>query len=120
MPAKHEFRERLIRARTTLGLTRREMAEELLTPYSTYEQWELGRFRTPGTAAIAAEMMVRKKDLNVGDGATTVDTADGAAETMVSDDIIEATAIVAALAAVRALKKLARAPAQTPTKKFEG
>lgn len=50
-------RERLIVARNALGLTQVEMAAQLLTPLSTYEQWEAGRFRVPGVAALAAELL---------------------------------------------------------------
>ncbi len=49
MPRPDGYRERL-------GLSRRAMAEYLLTARQTYEQWENGSRRTPGIAVIAAEL----------------------------------------------------------------
>ncbi len=53
-----DYRQRLIDARTALGLTERQMAERLLTPWQTYQQWERGSRRTPGLAVVAAELLV--------------------------------------------------------------
>jgi transposase-like protein len=55
--ASDEFRERLIAARERLRITIREMARKLMTPQTTYEQWEDGTRRTPGIAVVAAELL---------------------------------------------------------------
>jgi transcriptional regulator with XRE-family HTH domain len=52
-----QHRERLRRARKRLGISQDEMAALLLTPKSTYEQWEAGRYHAPGAAVIAAELL---------------------------------------------------------------
>ena len=45
------------------------MAEQLLTPFSTYGQWETGRYRVPGTAAIAAELLCEIEGISVPEAA---------------------------------------------------
>jgi DNA-binding transcriptional regulator YiaG len=60
-----KIRERLIAARELLGLTQAEMADQLLTPLSTYEQWEAGRYRVPGVAALAAELLCSAEGLSL-------------------------------------------------------
>jgi DNA-binding XRE family transcriptional regulator len=56
-----EYRGRLIAARERLGLTPREIAERILTPRQTYEQWESGMRRTPGVAVFAVESIPNRK-----------------------------------------------------------
>lgn len=56
-----DYRRRLIEARKKLGLSRREMARRLLTPWQTYRQWESAERRTPGVAALAAELLDRPR-----------------------------------------------------------
>jgi hypothetical protein len=55
----NDYRERLISARYKLGLSERKMAEALLTPVSTYKNWESGSRRCPGIAVVASEGMLR-------------------------------------------------------------
>jgi len=47
----------LIEARLRLGLTQREMAEALLTPFPTYRNWEYGR----GAQALAKRRLVAER-----------------------------------------------------------
>ena len=54
-------RERLMLARQQLGLSHAEMAARLLTPRQTYAQWEAGSRRTPGTAVVAAELLMQQR-----------------------------------------------------------
>lgn len=58
-------RKRLIAARTALGYTREQMAGELLTPFHTYREWEYGRYRTPGVATLAAEMLCGQRGISI-------------------------------------------------------
>lgn len=53
--AEVEYRERLIAARLSAKLPRREFAEKIGAKYLTLKAWELGRFRTPLVAVVAAE-----------------------------------------------------------------
>ena len=50
-----KYRERLIAARRSANLPRKEFAEKIGAKYLTLKAWELGRFRTPLVAVIAAE-----------------------------------------------------------------
>jgi DNA-binding transcriptional regulator YiaG len=43
----------LKKARKRLGLTQKKMAEELNTPYRTYQDWERKMRRVPGMCDIA-------------------------------------------------------------------
>lgn len=51
------LRARLLAVRQHLGVEQKEMAALLLTPLSTYKQWEQGARRTPGVAVVAAELI---------------------------------------------------------------
>ncbi len=48
-------------ARTRLNLTAKEMALQLKTPLRTYENWELGRTKTPGVVFAAIEFLEELK-----------------------------------------------------------
>lgn len=50
-----EHRERLIAARMSAKLPRRQFAEKIGVKYLSLKAWELGRFRTPLVAVVAAE-----------------------------------------------------------------
>jgi DNA-binding XRE family transcriptional regulator len=58
-------RKRLIAARTALGYTREQMADELLTPFHTYRAWEYGRHRVPGVATLAAEILCGQQGISI-------------------------------------------------------
>lgn len=55
-----DYREKLIAARRRLGLSRKDMARRLLTPWQSYQQWESGVRRTPGVAVAAAELLAKQ------------------------------------------------------------
>lgn len=52
--------EELTAARLTLGMNKAEMARTLLTPYRTYQDWELGARPIPGVVTVAAELLLQK------------------------------------------------------------
>jgi DNA-binding XRE family transcriptional regulator len=56
-----DYRPRLIAARKRLGLEPSEMAERLMTPHQTYDQWESGASQTPGVAVVAAETITKAR-----------------------------------------------------------
>lgn len=58
--ATEDYRSRLIAARARIGISRRKMAHQMMTPYDTYRQWEQGSRRTPGVAVVAAESLARR------------------------------------------------------------
>lgn len=51
-------------ARLRLGLTQTQMADALATPFRTYQDWEGGTSRIPGTVALAVKWveMASKKN----------------------------------------------------------
>lgn len=55
------LRERLIFARSRLGLSAREMADRLMTPSLTYRLWERGARRTRMSTVLAAEMLAHRR-----------------------------------------------------------
>lgn len=77
-----DYRARLIAARQRLGLTPRQMAERLLTPRQTYEQWESGARRTPGVAIVAAEALKRATRVTINELAEILPAAIAADETL--------------------------------------
>ncbi len=56
--ARDDYRSRLIAVRKKLGLSRREMAKQLLIPQAAYEQWEDGKWPTPSGMVLAAESVI--------------------------------------------------------------
>ena len=48
-------------ARLRLGLTQKQMADALATPFRTYQDWERGVSRIPGTVAMAIQWVVAAK-----------------------------------------------------------
>ena len=51
-----EFKE----ARHALGLKQTELAVALETPYRTVQDWERGRNRIPGVAAVALRLLLER------------------------------------------------------------
>jgi DNA-binding transcriptional regulator YiaG len=52
--------QELKEAREKLGRNQAEMAAELGTPYRTYQDWERGKARIPGTCAVAMRLLLEK------------------------------------------------------------
>ncbi|GFO67909.1 hypothetical protein GMLC_14880 [Geomonas limicola] len=52
--------EQLKASRRQLGLNQAEMAQQLRTPYRTYQDWERGTRRIPGVCEVAVELLVKK------------------------------------------------------------
>jgi DNA-binding transcriptional regulator YiaG len=50
----------LVEIRDLLGLTQEEMAGQMETAISTYQDWEHGRSRIPGAAAVCARLLLQK------------------------------------------------------------
>ena len=55
---------RLRRAQRLLGLSHGQMADRLNTSVGTYEGWIRGRYRTPGVAVVAAELLCKASRTN--------------------------------------------------------
>ena len=53
--------EELKEARRVLGLTQKQMAEALETPFRTYQDWEMGRPKIPGVVAVAVQCLGKRK-----------------------------------------------------------
>lgn len=43
--------------RDRLGLTQEQMAQQLNTPYKTYQGWEIGRRQSPGCLVVALRVL---------------------------------------------------------------
>jgi DNA-binding transcriptional regulator YiaG len=52
--------DELKEARRIMGLTQKKMAEELETPFRTYQDWEGGLARIPGSCAVAVRCLLKK------------------------------------------------------------
>ena len=53
--------EQLREARSNLGLTQKQMAAALATPFRTYQDWENGVARIPGMCAVALQCIGKKR-----------------------------------------------------------
>jgi hypothetical protein len=68
-----ELRPRLLHARECHGLSQKGMATQLETPFSTYERWEMRRYRVPAAVLIAAERLCEPNDRERRRGALRAD-----------------------------------------------